>query len=668
MHINYWQFLRYGNTPLDNVVLITPNEGMSAQHLDELRKSGIPAARYGETSLTLFSGGDQIPVTVIDIYKLKEERKGEGVTVEVDEFEGNNLVFVDEGHKGSGGVEWRKVRQLMARSGFTFEYSATFAQAINAATQRGRELLREYSKAIIFDYSYKYFYDDGYGKDYNILNLSEEFAEELTDTWLLGNLLAFYQQRKYYDEHEEELRGYNLEAPLWIFVGSSVTAVPRSGKSDVLRIVLFLRRVLGDPEWAVETIGNILAGKTELKDDKGRDVFADQFTYLQESGNTDAGALYADIRARIFRASGQSRLQLVELKAAQGEIGLKIAGAQGYFGVINIGDTSKFLSLASDVAPELVSEPDNFSPSLFEAIAEPVSSVNILIGSKKFIEGWNSWRVSSMGLMNVGRGEGPQIIQLFGRGVRLRGYQGSLKRSSAIPNMKHPEHIRLVETLSIFGVRANYMQQFRDYLEREGVDYEQIPLPIEIKRVFLKRGLLAPRVPVGRDFAQEEFFSLIPEGDGPVVTIDLRPRVEVLASASGDQPVAAKAEEHRTIPDALLDAMDWDSIWQAMLRYKQERGMFNLALNKDMLRRIVSGQRYRLYCPEDYLEIDSFGDIARVEQIVLMILRAAVRRLYNRHRQSWEMTVVEYERLGPDDPCFSDYTLRDSNKTLSEGN
>jgi hypothetical protein len=34
-----------------------------------------------------------------------------------------------------------------------------------------------------------------------------------------------------------------------------------------------------------------------------------------------------------------------------------------------------------------------------------------------------------MGLMHVGRSEGSQIIQLFGRGVRLKGYEWSLKRS-----------------------------------------------------------------------------------------------------------------------------------------------------------------------------------------------------------------------------------------------
>jgi hypothetical protein len=51
------------------------------------------------------------------------------------------------------------------------------------------------------------------------------------------------------------------------------------------------------------------------------------------------------------------------------------------------------------------------------------------IGSKKFIEGWDCWRVSAMGLMHVGRAEGTQIIQFFGRGVRLKGYVWSLKRS-----------------------------------------------------------------------------------------------------------------------------------------------------------------------------------------------------------------------------------------------
>ena len=40
------------------------------------------------------------------------------------------------------------------------------------------------------------------------------------------------------------------------------------------------------------------------------------------------------------------------------------------------------------------------------------------------MEGWNSWRVPNMGLLNIGRQEGSQIIQLLGRGVRLKGADG----------------------------------------------------------------------------------------------------------------------------------------------------------------------------------------------------------------------------------------------------
>lgn len=50
MHINLWQYLHYsqGKTAHDNVLLVTPNEGLSRQHIEEMRKSGIAARHYGE--------------------------------------------------------------------------------------------------------------------------------------------------------------------------------------------------------------------------------------------------------------------------------------------------------------------------------------------------------------------------------------------------------------------------------------------------------------------------------------------------------------------------------------------------------------------------------------------------------------------------------------------
>ena len=55
MHLNYRQFLHYNTKPLDNILLITPNEGLTEQHLAELAASDIPARRFdlNETGLGL---------------------------------------------------------------------------------------------------------------------------------------------------------------------------------------------------------------------------------------------------------------------------------------------------------------------------------------------------------------------------------------------------------------------------------------------------------------------------------------------------------------------------------------------------------------------------------------------------------------------------------------
>ena len=142
MHINLWQYLHYcqGKAHHENVLLVTPNEGLSRQHLDELRKSGIIARHYGEAGSTgLFDSNS--PLTVIEITKLTETKRGGGLSVEVDAFGPNNLLFVDEGHRGASGEVWRELRRRLAERGFTFEYSATFGQIVNGASADKRAAL-----------------------------------------------------------------------------------------------------------------------------------------------------------------------------------------------------------------------------------------------------------------------------------------------------------------------------------------------------------------------------------------------------------------------------------------------------------------------------------------------------------------------------------------------
>ncbi|MDW7973257.1 MAG: DEAD/DEAH box helicase family protein, partial [Thermodesulfovibrio sp.] len=82
MHINYHQFFKYNLFSPDNIILITPNEGLSKQHYEELQKSGIPCKLYrGSLNGGIGQGNE---VLVIEITKLVEEKKGGGVTIPVD--------------------------------------------------------------------------------------------------------------------------------------------------------------------------------------------------------------------------------------------------------------------------------------------------------------------------------------------------------------------------------------------------------------------------------------------------------------------------------------------------------------------------------------------------------------------------------------------------------
>ena len=446
---------------------------------------------------------------VTEITKLVMEKKGEGESVAVESLEGRNLIFVDEGHKGSGSEAqaWRNVRNALGKDGFTFEYSATFGQALAAANND--KLLREYGKAIAFDYSYRYFYNDGYGKDFRVLNLQQDDAPDQTDTLLMANLLSFYEQQLIFAEQEKELRPYNLSRPLWTFVGGSVNAVYReSGKprSDIFTVVNFLHRVLSEPRWAVDAIDRLLKGESGLLDaTNGQDILADRFEFLRLRA-ADPSAVYHNALARVMHA-GSGGLQLCDLRGSEGELGLKADGSDEYFGVIYIGDTPAFKRLIETDNSGVVVTEDALQRSLFDGINEPGSTVEVLAGARKFVEGWNSWRVSNMGLLNIGRSEGSQIIQLFGRGVRLRGRDMSLKRSSALADGTHPDHIRLLETLNIFALRANYMAQFRDYLESEGISTqapEEIRLSIQPNLDFLSKGLVIPRLEEGKRFSGQE--------------------------------------------------------------------------------------------------------------------------------------------------------------------
>ncbi|WP_197678310.1 MULTISPECIES: DEAD/DEAH box helicase family protein [unclassified Rhizobium] len=672
MHANILQYQFYldkhgQRRDLNRIILLTPNEGLSQQHLREFEAAGLAAELFQKDGSGLFAGQR---IEILDIYKLKDEMGDK--TIAIDAFEGNNLVLVDEGHRGASSGEegaWMRFRNALCEKGFSFEYSATFGQAVKGS----RALTDTYAKSILFDYSYRYFYGDGFGKNYQILNLDEGTQANYLDAYLVASLLAFFQQQRLFNEQGSAFRPFNIDKPLWIFVGGSVTKTLASrDASDVIEILKFLSRYLSNRSASVQLIERVL--NQGLVTASGKNLFAGRFPYLNTIG-LSAAQVFDETLAILFNAAGGGALHVENLKGATGEIALRV-GDNEPFGVINVGDDAKLVKLCEDNG--IATQDSEFAGSLFHAINTPQSSVNLLIGSKKFTEGWNSWRVSTMGLMNVGQTEGSQIIQLFGRGVRLKGYGSSLKRSgkAQLPDeIERPKHIGVLETLSIFGIRADYMAQFRDFLEEEGLpvndDRFEFMLPIiknlgtqKLKMIRLKNTIngvstefgdafrrLGPIPTLSRpDPAKEEATAYLQKNQ---VVLNWYPKIQAMKSdgvAGGDAEAAPNQAHLNARHIAFLDL---DRLYFELERFKAERGWYNLNLSADGIADLLVDQSwYQLLIPAEELACDSFEKVRLWEEIALSLLKKFTERYYTFRKREWELPHLELQELTENDPNF----------------
>jgi hypothetical protein len=707
LHVNLKQYLHYfqnGKNDYypDKVILLTPNEGLSRQHLEELQLSGFGFGRlFDKSSSGVFRG----TIEVIDINKLSDEMGDKTVAVEA--FEGNNLVLIDEGHKGTGTAAgaWMRRREVLVRGGFAFEYSATFGQAVakgltvlkaeEEIVKKKAKLLfgsarltglssdeklaiqltleekrharilatREtYAKNILFDYSYKFFYEDGYGKESLILNLKDDDYSEadIARQYFTACLLSFYQQQYLWSNNQNKLADFNIEKPLWVFVGNTVSGED----SDTLNVLKFLAEFLNNEVRTKQWIADLLSNTPRLLDAKGRNIFNNRFTPLMQ---LNADQVYIDILDRLFNVSSKQRLKLVNLKTTKGELALKV-GNSDPFGLINIGDDAGFYNEAQKPENAILfdTEDDEFSPSMFGKINNKDSKLNVLIGSRKFTEGWSSWRVSTMGLLNMGKGEGSQIIQLFGRGVRLKGKDYSLKRST---QSQRPKGVNLeqLETLNIFGVNAGYMATFKEYLKEEGItpqdeiieiDFEtQTNLPsTQLKSLALKDGYKDNQI---KGFKRSHFpvlYEVPSEFIGKIklahIELDLYPKLEAMAAGKqldGDAPLLSIRHEGK-IDFAHMAMFDFDRIYLAVQEFKLQRSWSNLRLDRQRFVDFCNQMNdwYTLLIPKAELYITKFSDIKKQEDILIRLLLDYTDRFYKSLKNAYEGQFYDIVKLNKD--------------------
>lgn len=656
MHANilqYQHYLEQTGKHLNNIVLLTPNEQMSSQHLRDLADSGIHARLFShDASSELFS-----TVEILDLNKLAEKK---GVKrVAVSDFGENNLVLVDEGHLGASGKVWRERRNELSSGGFTFEYSATFNQV--TSKKENRHLLEHYSKSLIYDYSYNQFYTDGYGKDYSISNLPNGYSDQNSNMYLLGCLLTFFQQCSIWKDNSNQWREFNLSKPLWVFLGKTVVGssnVDKESRSDVIKIIRFFAWFLANEAHACQMMQQLMSGQSGLIDDTGNDYFDSSFAYLDVSPEE----IYGDICSIIF--NGKGILRVTYLTAGEGELHLS-TGNNETFGVINIGDSTSLYNLLNEISSSefTVEREMGFRELLFNKVDNHNSTINIVVGARRFIAGWNSWRVSTMGLMHVGVGEGPEIIQMFGRGVRLKGHSLSLKRHTETDIEPPPDSKKLseLEKLYIFGLRANYMQTFKDLLEKEGMQIEKTKLTLPVTWNFARnQGLKLIRLKSGMKYVNSKNRPALPQPSnysGTRVSLDQYSQLQSIASSTGN---SALPTQMNTVKLSHYSSyMDSARIYSKLVSRKLHKEWHNYVITKQVVEDLLSDDTwYELYMPPDQLKLRNFADLQKFEDIALEMMTHYADNNWRRARQKWEHSQTEIVPLDKDDPnVIGEYKL-----------
>ena len=450
MHLNILQYLHHFCQKDDarlQIFLTTPLANLIKQHERELE----PYVR--ELNKTY---SNRIELTIDTTQGLLQ--KEDDYFHLPDEGEIRRLILVDEAHIGLTSQQSGKFRELRnrlnVRNSFLFEYSATFHNI-------AKELEDEYDNSIIYRYDYARFYSDGYGKDHFFKPIAadavaaDESEKEIKDNLdeclrVMEEKLQIFNSVQKDEQYDNDLTAHR---PLMAFMGHTVENPKEEGKNDE---VSDIQKVL-----------DYFAALSEAERQKFRSIFG--------------GAIIGPL---VIARNLDNNSELL-LSYGDGE----------KWGMINVGDGAGFHSSIEN--PRIETRVESIvNPNLhFENLDNETSPINVLIGSRKFAEGWNSYRLSVIDLINLGSSKGNLIIQIFGRGVRLRGKGGDGKRQYTAHNPDYyllrkndrEGDIRRLETLTVFSLRQTYLKRFLEEVHAGGVSFQHV-FKIPVNPIFFEVG------------------------------------------------------------------------------------------------------------------------------------------------------------------------------------
>ena len=386
--------------------------------------------------------------------------------------EGNWFIILDEAHKGGSEESKRKqYYNVLSRNGFLFNFSATFTDEIDILSTVYNLNLAEYIKK---GYGkHVYLFQEQF-KNFKTTEDNKDFEESEKQKIVLMSVIMLVFVKKQAEQIRNELGTEYFHNPLLLTLVNSVSAKD----SD---LYLFFREL---EKIAKKDIDDKLFSdaKSTLQNDLHTRKYAEfegiDLLFDSDEIETIKNITLDEILKYVFNSNTSGHFEVRKNPKNKQELSFRVkSGAHSDpFALIKIGDIKAF---EKNNLEHYSIEEEFDDVSLFENIDD--SSVNILMGSRAFYEGWDSNRPNIINFVNIGthRDAKKFILQSVGRGIRIEPIKNQQKRLSFLINNEMIKDERLkekkvnrLETLFVFGTNRNAILSVLETLKGEQPEEE----------------------------------------------------------------------------------------------------------------------------------------------------------------------------------------------------
>jgi superfamily II DNA or RNA helicase len=400
---------------------------------------------------------------------ISDETKEKELSYKDIENDGKWYIILDEAHKGNKEDSKRQVfYSFLTRFGFLFNFSATFTDPWDVVTT-------------VYNFNLDRFIAKGYGKnvylsqkDIDIKKFDYEKERVILKAFIL--LTASKIAREKILQLNNELSYHN---PLMVIYGNSVN----TDEAD-LKIVF---KVIENISKNIKPV-NFDSAKKDILDELSkhpRYIFAHEEFILSEEIIKEIKI--DDILKYVFNSDSFGSIEVISIPKNNEELVFKVKSSDKPFAMIKIGDIKEWLKQQFKDY-EINESYDN--KSYFKDINNIDNTINVLLGSRSFYEGWDSNRPNVMMFINIGTGDSKKyVLQSIGRGERIEPMRNERKRLRFLANERidakesynkiNRNYISLIESLFVFGTSSENVKDILDAIKFEREKTGQI---IELKK------------------------------------------------------------------------------------------------------------------------------------------------------------------------------------------